>query len=186
MKVRITQRFKDGTRPARHLQGQLETVTGYLVRDDVKPLDFGRIIKRMRVIDDRWNLLCPELLDAREPVIDGDHRRAVGFNAYKQYSVSDVRWVLQEWDMVVLEVMAEPPAAPKMGQQKYVDLSYFDFVHKGEELRTPRRITQAMADKRIPGARRLDETRKRVRVDDEYLAYAKAHGMKRLDDFDPV
>lgn len=166
--------------------GRLKTVTGFIVTDEARPHEFGRVVKRMRVLDENWTLLCPELIDAREPIVDGDNRRAAGFSAYQQYSVSDVQWVAQEWDIVVLDVMAQPPPAPQVDLRKYVEIFFFVYLDEGVEVRTPRRITQAMADKRIPGARRLDDTRKRVRVDDEYLAYAKAHRMKRLDDFDPA
>jgi hypothetical protein len=185
MKARVKPQFTEGWRLPPFQQGSLRTFEGFLVEDEVKPRDHGRIMKRLRLVDADWKPLHPELLSPRNVLVDGDGRLVEGFQLYKATSVSNPIYMMQEWKITVTDVMAVPPNPPALqavDTREYLELFFFIYTDDaGYQVRTLRRIPRTAAVK-IHGAICLENTRKRVRVDEEALKSARSLGRRYYDD----
>jgi len=186
MKARATLRFQHGWRLPRHLQGGA-TKTGYLFFDEVKPRDLGRRVKRLRLLDEGGAAsLFPDLLSPRELANDGDARWYEGFEAYQASEFSNVIWVLQMWELAVLDALATvQPPAPEVWPRP-TEVFYFTFIDQdGIECRSPHKLTREEAQL-LPAARCMEDTRESRWIDKNGAILHPEHSWMNRLKFDGI
>jgi len=136
----------------------MRSVEGILVADKAKVNNLDGRQQRLRLMTVDRKVLLPELLGAIEISCDGDNRRYLGFELFLVTNMSNPKYMLQIWDVVVLDAMATVKV-PKPEWPKVVE--FYHYVYQDDDgllSRTREPITEAEA-KKLFRARRLEESR---------------------------